>query len=83
MKKLYRVTVSFVMYVMAKNSIDAREVAEDNCREELDNGNADISPGLLVHTLNTVDDEWRSCIPWGADNEKTIYEILDFGKLDD
>lgn len=74
-KQLYRVDVSFEMFVMAKSEDDALDVAIDYAEDELRNGQAEIDiskpSGRLPQTY------LESC-PYGADagDDRAVREIL-------
>lgn len=72
-KKLYRVDVSFTLYVLADDSFGARDLAQQHVREE--------SPDETYATEITdplhIDSDWRNALPYGGDEDKTCLQILE------
>lgn len=76
--KIFKVEVTFDIYVLAADSVEAEELAERHAREELGNGLASYSP-MECKTLAQVPKDDRNCLPYKprkVDDERTIEEIL-------
>lgn len=80
--KLYKVdvTITFPMAIEAKNEDDARECAEENYADEMENGHSlSISAPLQVIDVRTLPGSWRNALPWSASGhvgDITVGELL-------
>lgn len=83
MKKLFGVTITNKIYVMAEDKKDAERVAKENIREE-ESSNFHVMPmevgnsGVYVDQLGEweIEEEWKNSIPYGGDDDKTCSEIV-------
>lgn len=73
MKKVYRCEVTVVLYVVAENSVQARDLAEMHMAEEAHNAEHFI---VECETLGRIDKEWRNSLPYNGDGETFIRDMF-------
>jgi hypothetical protein len=82
MNKLYRVEISYGIYVLADNDQQAERIATTCLRRNLSEcGEPDIicTP---IKSLSSVVPEWRDSIPFGDDTQDlTIAQIIKSGEV--
>jgi hypothetical protein len=71
-KKLYRVEVSFVMFVLAEDDYRARDLARQYANDE----SPDEAFATQVLDPSHIDPEWRNALPYGGTDDKTCVQIL-------
>lgn len=71
-KQLYRVEVSFVMFVLAEDNYSARDLARQYAHDE----SPDEAFASLVTKPTEIDPEWRNALPYGGTDDKTCTQIL-------
>lgn len=74
-KKLYKVEVSGVIYVYAKDDYDAECIARGAVRDETHN--MEYWASGTVSRLASVDYDWRNSIPYGEENDRSVQKILE------
>lgn len=72
--KLYRVEIEFVGYVLAEN---AWEAEDEYRREGVREDEPQYSHAREVTAGHVPDGDWAECIPWGADDDVTVGELLE------
>ena len=77
MKKLYEVEVDFTMFVMAEDESKAKDVAQANVNEEIDNLN---SRDFGISRTKFYPYNWENAYPYGSDTNQTVKEILEAEK---
>jgi hypothetical protein len=77
MKNLYRVDVSFPMYVLAENPDEAESIAKKNAQDAAcDMDLADAIAGPPVTRLDSVPEAWHKGLPWGFEDPHMTVEKL-------
>ncbi len=82
--KLYKIKVSFVTVVAARDPDEARMVYSRNIKEILDTDcNGVNPPGILVDGRITTEEDlpypWTGhCLPWGVDKEDHEFEVSEY-----
>lgn len=74
-KKLFRVVVESVIYVMAKDEQQAERIARSNINQEMDCVPFDTHVEI---SSNVIDSDWKDCIPYcyGLGDNRTCDEIM-------
>jgi hypothetical protein len=74
--KIYRVEISYEIYVYADHERDAVDYAHDGVRDE----DPEMECATLVKSLDEVPKQWRDALPYGAreliKDDKSIRQIL-------
>jgi hypothetical protein len=74
--KIYRVEISYEIYVYADHERDAVDYAHDGVRDE----EPEMECATLVKSVDEVPKQWRDSIPYGArdliKDDKSIRQIL-------
>jgi hypothetical protein len=76
MKKLYAVDVQHTVYVMAEDPQEAERTARHGIREYHD------EPICSVSEVKNgpIDPDWREVVPYGAEDERTVSQIMNAAK---
>ena len=75
--KIYKVPVSFDIYVVATNKREAKEIAEKNMCEEFNQMSYDVlDKPQRLYNIKQVEKNIRETLPWGDDSAETIKERL-------
>jgi len=69
---LYRVTVEYELVVEADGRMKAERIARRRTRDE----EPKTCFASVIYKGDSVPDDWGDCIPYGADDDKTVDQKL-------
>ena len=78
MKKLFEIGIDIenIIYVMGENQDEAKEIAKENIRDE-SYYNFSIWTREIKLEDPYVNVDWQNSIPYGSNNDKTCFQIVD------
>jgi hypothetical protein len=73
--RLYEVTLTTVVYVMAENGAEACRIAKSHASDE----EPDSHEATEITGMDGVPRAWRDSIPYGEEQDRTVRQILEVG----
>lgn len=75
---LYEVRIEHTTYVIAKDTQQATKIAESNIGSDIMSVGSDMATTtkLKLGDIEKVPVDWRTSIPFGSKDDKTIQEII-------
>lgn len=71
--KIFEVSVTKTLYVLAEDEDEAEVQATTHEREE----DGDVRVVCEITSMNQVEEEWKASLPYGGDGDLTIKQILE------